>query len=235
MDTFALINETTDPQITHDLLLGGSAALQKQSERDFAPAWRQTPSTFIVATCESIESISCHVTRIVDEIPEAPGALAYHTIDNLGRPVLVIGWNAIKSEPGDPMKALWSAISHEACEERGNEYVNLNVDMPDDVHDTAREVCDWTEGDTYDIDGYEMSNFNYPEFFCSDTQDGVQLDYLKLCTKPLTLRPNGYCVLRDKRTGTTRTIFGEAVTPEKKARRIAALEGGYSRRGSIAA
>lgn len=229
MDSFAIVNESTDTQITKDILLKGAAALQTQSERDFAPLWKQTPSTVVVATSEDVESMDVHVTRIVDSIPEAPDALAYHTIDDQGRPLLVIGWNACKSEGGDIWKTLWSAISHEVCEERGNPGVNLNVDMPDGHHDTPREVCDWVQGDLYEIDGIWVSNFVLEAFFQSASPDGTQLDFMKLCTEPLTVRPQGYTVLRSVKDGASRMVFGKEVAEHIIAAKKEAFEEHYSR------
>lgn len=229
MDTFAIVNESTDSQLTHELLLRGAVALQKQSELHFAPLWKQSPSTVIVANSEDIQTADVHVTRIVDSIPEAPGALAYHTVDEEGRPLLVIGWDAIKSQGGDIWAAFWSAISHEICEERGNPYVNLNVDMPDNTHDTALEACDWTQGDLYDLDGHKMSNFVTPEFFNTAATAGTSLDFMGVCKTPLTVRPQGYCVLRDKHTGKSRVHFGVEVTESVQAAKTKALELGYNR------
>ncbi len=229
VDTFAIINETTDPQITHDILLAGAAALQRQSEEHFAPLWKQTPSTFIIVASEDVQALDVHVTKIVDEIPEAPGALAYHTVDDGGRPILVIGWNVMKSEGGDIWKCLWSGISHEACEERGNPFVNLNVDMPDGKHDTAQEACDWVQGDLYELDGHWMSNFVTPEFFDVSITPGTRLDYMKLCTAPLTVRPQGYAAIREVREGRTRMVFGDLVPEKIQAAKTMALVLGYNR------
>lgn len=235
MDTFAVVNQSSDPSLSRDVLLKMLAALQTQSERDFAPLWHQTPSTFVLAPADEPPTFDCHITYIKDQTPEAPDALAWHTIDEQGRPVLVVGLEACLAEAMAEGKSLLDvlsgAISHEACEERGNEFVNLNVDMPDGHHDTAREACDWVQGDAYEIDGFEMSNFVLPVFFDADAPEGTRLDYLSLCRKPLVVRPKGYAVLRSVRDGSSRMIFGESVSEAKREQKRNALVRGHHRLG----
>lgn len=222
---FALINETTDPQITSTILVGIAEALAVQSQRDVAPWWETVadefdvfPSLGQVPLNTANQKIS--IFHLVDAIPEAPDALAYHTVDSLGRPMLKLGWNAIRAAGGTMIKggvSLSSAMSHEAIETRVNPFVRGWEDMNDGVTEVAREACDPVESDSYEVDGVAMSNFVGPRWF-SDSEGPY--DFMGTCKAPFTMSSNGggYMVLRTGGpAGETKEVFGDKVTPERRA------------------
>lgn len=210
MDAYYILNDSKAAEITTAWLEKVRYALELQNHTDFCPMWESQPKEFFVAVDgNSIPKKGARVFHIVDSIPEAPDALAYHTIDADGRPVLRIGVDVVRTT-GDLLAGLESGMSHEVCETEADPYVQWNADMPDGKSDTPIEVCDWTQGDTYTVAGCTMSNFCGPRFFNANETEGP-FDHMGLCTKPFELRPGGYYVKRvGGPGGHQRQIFGEA-------------------------
>jgi hypothetical protein len=152
------------------------------------------------------------IFHLVDDISEAPDALAYHTVEATSmRPVLRLGVRICMAGGGLPL--LTSAMSHEAVETKCNPYVNRWVDMNDGVTEVCHEACDPVEGDSYEIEGITVSNFVGPRWF----SDGPgPYDFLGRVLAPFTMTPHGYMVLRTGGpAGTQKQVFGDHV-PEKK-------------------
>lgn len=225
---FGIVNETTAGDITKDMIVGACVALTKQSAEHVSPWWETTPDTFAAFdTIAEAETANAAVFHIVDDIPEAPDALAYHTLDNTFRPMLRLGWNVVKKYGGafasGPQSCV-SVMSHEAIETKMNPYVNRWVDMADGVAEVSHEACDPVEGDHYDIvladgatyDGtYSVSNFVGPRWFESGPGP---YDFCGKVSQPFGMSPNGYMVIRQGGPqGKTSQLFGANVSEAKKA------------------
>ncbi|MHB8107866.1 MAG: hypothetical protein ACYDH4_10640 [Candidatus Cryosericum sp.] len=222
---FAIVNETTDAQITQTILVSIAEALAVQSQQDVATWWETTPDEFdiypsVAQVPLNTQSVNYSIFHLVDNIPEAPDALAYHTVDSVGRPVLKLGWNATKAAGGTLTTgsvSLSCAMSHEAVETKCNPFVNKWVDMADGITEVCHEACDPVEGDSYAIDGIAMSNFVGPRWFSGAAGP---YDKLGVCKAPFTLSSNGngYMVQRTGGpAGQTNEVFGDKVTPERRA------------------
>lgn len=89
---------------------------------------------------------------------------------------------------------LWTvAASHEAIEMVGDEWVNLDVARHLENGATElwpRELCDAVQGLSYAVNGVQMSNFLYPEYFIENS-DGPY-DHLRILTAPFSIHPSGY-------------------------------------------
>jgi len=101
-------------------------------------------------------------------------------------------------------------LSHEALELIGDPEVNLLVRGP---HPTEHrkvfhwfEMCDAVQGDTYEVDGVQVSNFVLPLYFTSSNERGGRNDFLGTEHDGRTLRsfsvnPGGYIGFFDPKTG----------------------------------
>jgi hypothetical protein len=76
------------------------------------------------------------------------------------------------------------------------------------------EVCDPTQGDTYQIDGITVSNFVGKAYFRLTGGSG-RTDYLDLALAPFGVRPAGYLQYEDGRGA--HQIYGQKVTEAQKA------------------
>jgi hypothetical protein len=83
----------------------------------------------------------------------------------------------------------------------------------------ALEVCDPTQGDTYDLQGVRVSNFVLRSFF-GLPGGSSRLNYLNLEQQPLVPRERGYLQYTDANGGVAQ-IWGRLITDEqKKAREL---------------
>lgn len=225
---FAIVSQAKDPAVSYSLLVGIGTSLVKQAATDFASFWETLPCEVdVFLTAAAVPEDRC-LMLIVDDIPEAPNALAYHSITPAGRPMLRLGWETIKANGGTLIKgggSMSSAMSHEVLETIGDPYVGWWSDF-DGTREIALEVCDPVQGDSYEIDGIAVSNFVGPRYF---SQGPGPYDYMGSLTAPLTLSPGGYIVLReDGPAGKQTQQFGRNVTLEQQI-----LRASYGRRGSV--
>ena len=90
----------------------------------------------LYASAAGLPAEDIYIFEYVDQLDQ-PGALAYHSVDALGRPY------ARMLPPADPLDA--SDLSHEALETRGDPTCDRWVKMPDGT-ELAVEVCDPVQG-----------------------------------------------------------------------------------------
>lgn len=215
---FAIVNESTDTRITPEVLMRIANALVKQSI-EFAQWWETAPATIDVVAKGSSPPNGDAIMHIKDRIPEAPDALAYHTTDSRGRPVLVLGWLTILESGGTIAtgpNSVACAMSHEVLECEMNPYVNCWYDCPDGVREQSGEVCDPVQGGSYEIDGIAVSDFVGPRYF--DSSPNAPGPYSRLGTvKPFEVARDGYAVYRKGGpTGKETQVFGDLVSDHKK-------------------
>lgn len=133
---------------------------------------------------------------LVDDLPEAPGALGYHDVDSDGRPYSKIAVNPSLQNGSDWLTGPYSVVSvvgHEALETVANPIVNLWVDIDQD-RSTAREVCDAVEDTGFTYDGSAMTNFLLPAWF--NAFGKAPFDYRGVLDAPFTLTSGGYMIVR---------------------------------------
>jgi hypothetical protein len=161
----------------------GVAALQKQVDNDFAPYWGRG-ARLVIAEADAIPSKSW-VIVVVNDADQA-NALGYHDLTPEDLP---IGKVFVRTSEQDGVS--WTSVaSHELLEMLGDPTINLLADMSGDV-EYVYEVCDPVEGDSYQIDGVEVSNFVTPKWF-EDNGNIGPWDFLGKTTKPLELTAGGY-------------------------------------------
>lgn len=209
MKPYVILNEAIAPELTRDWLLACAAALTKQYDEDFAPAHGTLPITIVVANDASDVPTGARVFHLKDSIPEAPSALAYHTRDAKGNPVLVLGVDTIRSQGGSLLDEISKAMSHEILETELNPYVSRWNDF-DGVKKLAFEACDPVQGGSYTVDGIAVSDFVLPAYFDADDIEGPY-NHLGTLVAPLSCAAAGYQSFDD---GTQ--VFGEEVPDHVK-------------------
>jgi hypothetical protein len=151
----------------------------------------------------------------VDDIPEAPGALAYHYVQDDGVPAGKIGVRTTL----DAGESVESATSHEAVELQCDVFCAtwswssaLNCLV-------ATEACDPVQNDTYKIsveDGttIEVSNFVTPYYF-TDNALGNAVDHLGSLNEPFEIGGGGYQIRM--KGGKVSDAWGKSATEAFKA------------------
>lgn len=198
---------------TTQLKLGGHsladlvAALQIQVDQHFAPIWG-TPVKLTLAN----GPVAGKWWLGLFDTADVAGALGYHDLTNDGLP---LGKCFVKTTQDDG-EDIGVTVSHELLEMLGDPAVNLvafpTVTNKDPV---AYETADPVEQDTYQINGLNVSNFVYPEYF-QDHMDGkVQTDYLNTLKKKVwpAMTPGGYIAVFVN--GQWQQIFGSKDSHER--------------------
>jgi hypothetical protein len=185
------------------------AALGTQVSRDWAPRWYLTGALVVVKPKDVPPSAWQLV--ILDDSDQAD-ALGYHELSATGTPLGKVFVRSVQQSGGQ-----WSvAASHELLEMLGDPDINLAAEGYDPENPKspaffAYEVCDPVEGDTYDVDGVQVSDFVFPEYFEIDPPPKSRFDQLGLLPKPFTLRPGGYMsILPISTSARWKQIFGDA-------------------------
>ena len=214
MTVYAILNESSAPELTHPYLLETAVDMQVAYDRDYAAACAVLPIDIVV--CDRPEDVpeKARVFHIMDSIPEAPGALAFHTRDDSGRPVLKIGVDENRKEAlatgGSFLDALTESMSHEIFETARNPYVNRWISGPWLDKKVADEASDPVQGSPYREGQTAISNFTLPAW--SDPEDLVgPWDFGGVLKSPFDCAPTGYLPFDD---GTNQ--YGEAVSARKR-------------------
>jgi hypothetical protein len=140
-------------------------ALKEQLDHDYAPEYGPVLYTFRVACSPSDREVGEIAVNFRDTIPEAPGALAYHTVTN-GVPDIELGVDLFASLT-EGQESLSCGLSHEVLEMLGDPGANLWSDRQDaGGHMDARELCDFVQNTSYQAsNGVTLSNFVLGAFF----------------------------------------------------------------------
>lgn len=134
--------------------------------------------------------------ELVDDLPDEPGALGFHSIDQDGRPYSQNACNPSLQHGSDWLTgdlSVVGTVGHEALEATGNPIVNRWVDLSD-TQEVPQEVCDGVEDSHYHHNGADLTNFLCPSWF---NPFGVApFDYLGVLDAPFSLTPGGYTIVR---------------------------------------
>ena len=159
--SFVLVNESSSspltPQVTPEWLASVASACTVQLDRDVSPNWGGSYSVR-VGTAGAIAAGEV-VFALVDALPSAPGAIAYHDVDGNALPVAYLALSTCNT-----LDDVSIAISHEVCETAGDAGCNVWADNGAGA-EWARELCDAVESSSYVIDGVKVSDFVLPAFF----------------------------------------------------------------------
>ncbi len=169
-DSCVLVFEVTQAsalaaQLTPAWLQRCAKACAAQLLGDVAPFWGEVIGGVRVAASRADVQPGEMVFAIVDALPDAPGAIAYHDVTGAAVPVAFLALSTCQS-----LDDVSTAISHELVETTGDAGCNLWADDGAGA-EWARELCDAVESNTYPIDlndgqpPIRLSDFVIPTFF----------------------------------------------------------------------
>lgn len=169
------------------------AAVDKQFQSDFNPAWDTNVTVKFYADPKSIPADEWQL-GLFDNSDQA-GALGYHDYNSNGGP-LGKAFVGTDKQVGDSPSV---TISHEAMEMAADPDITRTYFITlssSDVTVYALEVCDPVESDHdgYQIDGVLVSNFITPAWYDPGklNQQGAKFDHQGVLTRPFTIQPDGY-------------------------------------------
>lgn len=163
-----IMEATTSPlvaQVTPAYLARVAAACAAQLANDVRPIWGGPPFGTRVGASPQDVQVGEMVFSIVDSLPDAPGAIAYHDVAGGDVPVAFLALSTCNS-----LTDVSTAISHELCETMGDAACDLWAD-DGAGHEWARELCDAVESNSYAVDLEDgqppimVSDWLLPAFF----------------------------------------------------------------------
>jgi len=226
----AVVNEST--LVTNDQINLMCQAIQIQLNLHVLPAWNMKSGTIKFYADKKKVPGYAWVINMLDGSTLA-GALGYHSEDNdmidafiFAGPVLQNGGVVLYDATNPQNFSVSSVLSHEVCEMVGDRFAGFWSDGPPiqlsdgkTYTEYALELCDPVEGDSYAItvgtQKVSVSNFVFPSWFNAQaTNLNKPFDYLDKLTKPFSMTPGGYLIVRQ--SGTYNQVFGDKVRPEKQ-------------------
>lgn len=211
----AIFNTSTEVSLTPDVVAKITAAVQKQVNEHYAVMWQSANYDIFFAENETVIGDACIL--FLRDSSSTPNALGDHYMA-AGRPVGEVMCHPILDNGGTVMTSpisISSTISHEVLEMIGDPYINWWADMPDNRTEDAIELCDRTEGDSYVIDGVNVSNFLGPRAFGNGSGP---FDFMQLLGSAFETRNGGYAIRRiGGPQGTVSSTFGRDFPTWKKA------------------
>jgi hypothetical protein len=154
--------------VTPAALAAIAGAIRLQQARDYSPECGGPDVTMRAGSGRADIQSGERVFALKDVLPDAPGAIAYHSVDGAGVAFALLAVTTCDSLLGSGA-SVSSAVSHEVCETAGDEGCNCWADRGDGI-EVAHEECDAVEVQSYAItlaDGTPVfvSNFLLPAFW----------------------------------------------------------------------
>ena len=201
-----LINQSS--AIKDDDVKQIAAACHIQLRDHVGPAWNfAEPLSVSFASKPDANSFAFF---FVDDIPEAPGALAYHFVDDNGMPAGKIGVKTTLNA-GESVSA---ATSHEAVELQCDIFCAAWSFSSELRCLVATEACDPVQSYSYKVGGQDVSDFVTPYYF-TDNALGHPLDYMKKLSKTFEIAPGGYQI--QMKAGRVFNKYGDGLTDALRA------------------
>jgi hypothetical protein len=208
---YAIVNESHAAEVTIPWLSTGICDMQDAYDGPFASVWGVLPIEIVLG---DPGDGSARIFHLVDLIPEAPDALAYHTVDDQGRPVLKLGVETIRSSLGagqNLQDELTKAMTHEIFETAIDPFATLYCWISGKPLMLSYEVCDPVQGGSFKQGSSAISNFVYPAYFDQEDTQGPY-DQCRQLSAPLSCAPDGYQAWSDGSQ-----TFGEKLSERKRA------------------
>lgn len=187
---YFVCNEAGASELSPTTLGVACADMQAGYDMVFAARWGVLP----VLVSQVGDENTARVLHLVDTIPEAPDALAYHTVDDQGRPVLRLGVETIRSyltASQNLIDEITKAMSHEVFETAMNPFVGLYCWVPGKTVMLSYEVCDPVQGGAWKQGSSMLSDFVLPAYFDAEDLEGP-FNYLGTLVAPLSCASDGY-------------------------------------------
>jgi hypothetical protein len=163
-DQSTLTDDAHGGPLTTAILDQIGAAVAKQMNGEVAAEWGCNV-TFRTGAADASDvkpgEIAC---LIQDNLPQAPGAAAFHDRLPNGCPVAYFAREDYTSHT-QGSSSLSVDVSHEAIETIGDPGANRWADLASGTQDCALELCDPVQNQVYEVDGIAVSDFVLQSFF----------------------------------------------------------------------
>ena len=167
-----------------------TAALQKCYDRHFLPVWGFPVKLYNTRKPKRTDWQFIYM----DDSDEAEGTFGYHDLTIHGRPVSFVFVRTVL-ENGETVSL---TASHELFEMVIDPIANLWAEATRG-REFAYEMCDAVEEDVFLVDGLEMSNFVYPQWFEPFKHPrGTKFDHLGLLKSPFSMTKGGYVIVKQR-------------------------------------
>jgi hypothetical protein len=165
-----------------------TAALQKCYDRHFLPVWGFPVKLYNTRTPSRTDWQFIYV----DDAKDADGTFGYHELTIHGQPVSFVFMKTILEN----RETVSLTASHELFEMVIDPIANMWAEKTGG-REFAYEMCDAVEEDVFLVDGLEMSNFVYPEWFEPFKHPrGTKFDHLGLLKSPFSMTKGGYVITK---------------------------------------
>jgi len=187
MYVIGIFNQST--KVSNQEVQAWIPGLQKQLNNDFSAIWGVGGQLQFHPHPNPAYNIFFLYVR---DNSTVQGALGFHDLDlKTGIPYAEI-FAVDTAAAGVPLSAV---ASHEILEMLADPFVD-SVTLLDQGQGTgvlyAAEACDPVEGDLYEKDGVQVSNFITPYWFVTGLLPGARYDFLRRLKAPFTVTPGGY-------------------------------------------
>lgn len=196
MSTFTIVDLSTltlseyGGPLTRPVLDEIAGALEEQANVHIAPEWGGSYVVRVAGAESEIQPGEIPVL-IRDDLPDAPGAAAYHD-KYKGVPIIYAARNAF-SEFLSGQEPLSEGLSHEIAETIGDPSAALWADRGDGTEE-AIELCDRVQQSRYQIGNVTAANFLHRAAFFPEARGPY--DYLSVLIDQQGKTANGYVILR---------------------------------------
>jgi hypothetical protein len=212
-------------QIADAQLAAVIAAINRQVAEHYQPEWRQSATVTgyrldLKGAKANLDGRADAVIYVGDQSQDPTVGVGqvfgYHS-ENYNHVPYGFVYGDVCEKLFEKYKLPWTAaLSHEVLELLSDPKVSFLVTGPAPAGGAgsanyALEVCDPTQGDTYKIDGIDVSNFVSKKYFNQPGGTIQSTNYLNLALAPFGVRPLGNYVYQD--ADGTHEIWGARVTP----------------------
>ena len=193
-------------------------SVQRQVTEHFEPVWGVGARLVFASGEVPKDAYQVVVYRNAADAADA-GFFGYH-FSPAGYPVASIFAEADMADDG----TIGDTLSHEVLEMLIDPACNLYAHRPSAVGRPERiyfyEVCDAVQCHKYKIDGVEVCDFVYPEWFESNWPAGSRrFDHLGLIGRPFQVLPNCYADVYEARRGSF-TVWGSKEVKDRGRHRF---------------
>jgi hypothetical protein len=208
----AVINESTDPSTTDDVVEGYLPAFTQQWNQDLLPVWGVDAATFTFVPQGQTPASGTWWVVFLDDSDQA-GALAYHDLTDEGLPISKVFVKTIKADNNGSVTV---GATHEICEMAVDPWLNSAYQDPQGVF-WAGEVCDPVEDDQYgyEIGGVLVTDFVTPNWFAHQHAQS-NIDFKGHANAAFQVLTGGYAQKFDPQAG-WQQVTGSMARRSKRA------------------
>lgn len=182
-------------------------AWQEYLDSYFMPVWNRS-ATLQLTDGPTPKSWSL----VLLDTADVEGALAYH--DEVNHLPICKVFVKTTLEAGENLSV---SATHELVEALGDPACNRYATLADGTTMYAFELADPVEESSFEVMGFQMSNFVRPEYFEFDPLGkSTDFDQMKVLKAPFSLAEGGYAIVC--RAGHFENVFGSAAKAERFAK-----------------